>query len=71
MYRCPECGSISLEVVVEVWATLTQNAEAFETDTSTPKDASHEWGDNSVMRCQDCDCQEIAERFKVASQEAG
>jgi hypothetical protein len=71
MYRCPECGSISLEVVVEVWATLIQNADGFETDTSSPKDGSHEWGDNSVMRCRDCDCQEIAERFKVASQEAG
>jgi hypothetical protein len=70
MYRCPKCSSTSLEVVVEVWATLIQNAEGFETDTSTPDDGSHEWGDNSVMRCQECDCQEISEEFKVASQEA-
>jgi hypothetical protein len=71
VYRCPECDSINLEVVVEVWATLIQNAEGFETDTSTPDDGSHELGDNSVMRCRDCDCQEISERFKVASQETG
>jgi hypothetical protein len=71
MHRCPECGSISLEVVVEVWATLIQNAEGFETDATTSKNGSHEWGDNSVMRCLDCDCLEISERFKVASQEAG
>ena len=71
MYRCPECGSVSLEVVVEVWAMLIQIAEGFATDTSTPKDGSHEWGDNSVMRCGDCDCSEITERFKVASQEDG
>ena len=66
MYRCPECGANNLEVVVEVWATLIQTDANFETDTSTPKNADHEWGDNSVMRCTDCNCQEIVERFAIA-----
>jgi hypothetical protein len=70
MYICPKCGSIELEVVVEVWATLIQTHDNFETDTSTPDDASHEWDDNSLMRCRDCDCREIAGRFSVTSQEA-
>jgi hypothetical protein len=65
MYKCPECGSTRLEVVVEVWATLIQTDEGFETDTTTP-DASHDWTENSVMRCCDCGCQEIAEEFKLA-----
>jgi hypothetical protein len=34
MYCCPKCGSISLEVVVEVWATLIQNAEGFEREST-------------------------------------
>ena len=65
MYRCPKCGSDNLEVVVEVWATLTQTGANFETDTSTPDDANHEWGDNSPMRCTDCDQQDIADAFKT------
>jgi hypothetical protein len=67
VYRCPKCSSANLEVVVEVWATLIQNDDGFETDTTTPDDASHEWTDNSVMRCCDCDSQEIAERFNTES----
>ena len=67
MYRCPECGSDNLEVVVEVWATLIQKGDGFETDTTTPADANHEWGDNSAMRCRDCDAQEIAERFEAGA----
>jgi hypothetical protein len=65
VYRCPKCSSANLEVVVEVWATLIQNDDGFETDTTTPDDASHEWTDNNVMRCCDCDSQEIAERFNT------
>ena len=49
MYRCPECGSTDLEVIVEVWATLIQTDDNVETDTTTPDDASHEWGDNSPI----------------------
>jgi hypothetical protein len=65
MYRCPECGSDNLEVTVETWATLVQTKEGAVTDTTTAFDGSHEWGDNSVMRCRDCDAQEIAERFET------
>ena len=69
MYRCPECGSTNLEVVVEVWATLIQTDDNTETDTTTPKNGDHEWGDNSAMRCVDCDHSDIAERFAVPEQE--
>jgi hypothetical protein len=71
-YRCPVCKRDDrLEVVVEVWATLIQRGEdEFETDTTTPQDASHEWNENSVMRCLACDCQEIAERFELEEPEA-
>ena len=70
MYRCPECGSTNLEVVVEVWATFIQTDDNIETDTTTPKTGDHYWGDNSAMRCIDCNCQEIAEKFAVSEQEA-
>jgi RNA polymerase subunit RPABC4/transcription elongation factor Spt4 len=70
MYRCPTCGSTNLEVTVQTWATLIQTAEGFQTDTATPDDASHEWGANSVMRCTDCDAQEIAERFEAKKEDA-
>ena len=69
MYRCPECGSTNLEVVVEVWATLSQTEDNLETDTSTPKGGDHEWSDNSAMRCIVCGCDDIAERFAVPEQE--
>lgn len=71
MYQCPKCGSTdNLEVVVEVWATLIQtDDDNLETDTSTPDDGDHEWGDNSAMRCRDCDFSDIAEKFTMAKQE--
>ena len=68
MYRCPECGSTNLEVIVEVWATLIQTDDNLETDTSTPKTADHEWDDESVMRCVDCGWDDIAERFEIPEQ---
>jgi len=70
MYQCPQCCSTNLEVVVEVWATLIQtDDDNFETDTSTPKNGDHEWGGNSAMRCIDCDCSDIAEKFAILKQE--
>ena len=70
MYRCPECGSANLEVVVEVWATLIQTDDNLETDTTIPKTGDHEWGDESIMRCTDCHWDDIAEKFAVPEKES-
>ena len=54
-YACPHCTSDELEVVVSVWAELTQDEDGnFETDTSTPDNSSHEWDEQSAMRCRSC-----------------
>ncbi len=69
MYRCPECGSTNLEVRVEVWATLIQTDDNIETDTTTPKNGDHDWGENNVMRCVDCDYDSPAAKFSDAVEE--
>lgn len=73
-YVCPVCKSARLEVVVECRARLiqTENGGDFdvETDTTTPQDSSHEWGDNSVMFCMQCGEQDIADAFENANREA-
>lgn len=53
-YTCPKCGSKELEITVQVWAELIQNDDGFETDTTTPDDSSHDWDDESPMRCRSC-----------------
>jgi len=63
MYRCPDCDSTDLEVSVVVWATLLQTEEGFETDATTPDDASHDWSDQSMMRCRDCGTERTAAKF--------
>ncbi len=66
MYRCPNCGSTNLEVIVQVWATLIQADDNFQTDTTTPDNSSHEWSDESPMRCVDCGSgEQIADAFKT------
>lgn len=56
MWRCPTCKSPDhLEVVIEMWAKLTQpkiEPEAFETESY----GDMEWGENSVMRCINGEC---------------
>jgi hypothetical protein len=55
-YVCPHCGNTnSLEVVVRVWAKLTQNDNNFQTDTENIEDTSHDWDGNSLMRCLNCE----------------
>jgi len=66
MYRCPECGSTNLEVVVQAWAILIQTDTGFQTDTTKPDNGPHEWSDESPMRCVDCESDErIAAAFKT------
>jgi hypothetical protein len=70
-YRCPKCKSDNLDVLVEVWARLSQNEPEepgwteFSTDVTAGEFGDHEWGDNSPMRCRDCDHCAIAAEFKV------
>jgi len=55
MYRCPKCKSDRLEVVVTVWARLTQDLNGdIGTCISEARDDSQDWGENSPMRCRDC-----------------
>lgn len=57
MYRCPQCKSKRLEVVVEMWAALEQDEETgdFQTDIDEAENHDQEWGGDSTMRCVDCE----------------
>lgn len=64
MWKCPECQSTThLRVEVKVDACLIQQSEDdnFETDA----DGSHEWGDESDMRCTNCGHYGTAGSFEV------
>lgn len=66
-YRCPQCSSTNLEVVVEVRAKLIQKDDGnFQTDTSTPDNGNHnhDWDSNSLMICNECGEEDIAEAFQ-------
>ena len=68
MYKCPKCQSTSLEVVVQVWARLTQDPNGdIGTDTTESFDGSHEWDENSLMQCRDCDCRGPSAKFDQES----
>lgn len=67
MWKCPECGSDRLKVVVEVECNLIQEPDGnFQTEE---RDCNHEWTENSVMTCRDCGEQDIADKFEVAMDE--
>src|ERR1035437_11190410 len=64
MYRCPKCKSTRLEVVVKVWARLTQDPNGdIGTDTTESFDGSHDWDENSLMQCRDCDYRGQSAKF--------
>jgi len=68
MYKCPKCQSTSLEVVVQVWARLTQDPNGdIGTDTTESFDGSHEWDENSLMQCRDCDYHGQSAKFDQES----
>ena len=55
MYRCPQCKGIDLEVAVTCWPFLLQDGpDAFETDTDSPDDGSHEFDGKSSAKCNGC-----------------
>ena len=75
MYRCPTCQSSDhLEVVITAWALLVQDDDDdIQTDLDLAEDRSHEWDNNSSMRCMNEDCRDygdtnIADYFEVTAQ---
>ena len=70
-WRCPKCQSVSLEVTVQVWATLTQQPDG-NFETSVYGD-DHGWDSDSAMLCNDCRHHGRAEEFEtddVATEDA-
>lgn len=67
-WKCPECGSKRLTVMVEVTAELTQYGEGDDYNFETTTDSSdHQWDENSAMTCCDCDHCAIADEFDIES----
>lgn len=64
MYKCPDCKSDEIEVSIIAWARLKQSEGNLETDIDEAEDRTHEWTAESMMRCQDCGHQGIANGFE-------
>lgn len=60
-WKCPECGSDQLTVVVTTTARLTQTEDNFETEVT----GDHEWGEESYMDCLECGHGDNAGEFEV------
>ena len=52
-YRCPDCGSTDLWVIVMAAARLVQTDDNIETEI----EGDHEWDGWHSMGCNDCDNQ--------------
>ncbi len=61
-WKCPECGSTDLQVEIDLWATLTQSEDNFETEII---EGDHEWDDDSWMMCRKCRMHGPARDFEV------
>lgn len=62
MYKCPQCGSIELNVQVETACRLMQGDEGCATEYLN---GDHYWGDENTMWCTKCGYQECSEEFEV------
>lgn len=60
-WKCPECESDSLSVVVMTSATLVQESDG---NFQTEVDGDHEWDGNSSMTCTDCGHSGAASEFE-------
>ena len=55
MFKCPKCGSDTIDVCVKVWTKVIQDdPDNIQTDTDGALDHDHEWDDDSPMRCREC-----------------
>ena len=59
-WKCPQCGSEKLSVMVTVSADLTQSGDNFETDPN----GDHEWDGDSLMTCQECQYAAASRQFE-------
>lgn len=57
---CPKCGSKKLSVMVTVSADLTQSGDNFETEPA----GDHEWDEDSLMTCQECQYTAASRQFE-------
>jgi hypothetical protein len=65
-YRCYNCQSLRLNVVVRAWAPLYQEPDGG-TSTGAVERTAQFWDDESSMRCCDCQAQGEAADFEIAS----
>jgi hypothetical protein len=49
--ECPVCFHTDLDVHALVWVQLTETGS----DADTSHDGSHEWDDNSLFFCRNCE----------------
>ncbi len=59
-WKCPQCGSKNLSVMVTVSADLTQSGDNFETEPA----GDHEWDGDSLMTCQNCQYTAASRQFE-------
>ena len=63
-YRCYNCSSIRLDVVVAAWAPLYQEPDGTTSTGAVDRD-SQSWDDESTMLCRNCQTQGEAAEFKL------
>lgn len=64
-YKCPQCGETDLDVSITCWAKLYQeDGEVTGTVTDESHDGTHEWDDDSQMRCNGCDHAGTVKEFR-------
>lgn len=74
MLRCPICKSIHhVQVLIEVWAEVTQSEKDREGLGASIIDGDHEWGPSSTVKCVNPKCQDenelkIIDEFEEGSE---
>lgn len=57
MWKCPKCSSgEGIVIAATVWVRLSYDEDEDNVETEPlGEDGSHEWTDDSLARCRDCD----------------
>lgn len=63
-FKCPECNSGKLKVIIETWMALSLGSDIRLCLQDVGDDK--EWNENSLMECYECGHQGIAEQFTSA-----
>lgn len=62
-YKCPNCGDAEhLDVSAHIWVRLQSDGQ---TDADEAHNHDHEWDNTSMMHCDACGHDEVAEAFEV------